>query len=206
MLEIDVDVGRLAAVLRDEAGEQQLAFVRIDRGDAEAIADGAVGRRAAALAEDVLVCARKGDDVVDGEEIARVVELGDEREFLVEPSSDVVGNAVRISVLGIALLRARPGEIFEMLLGGLARRHRLVGIFVFELAEREAAGLGDLDGAGDRVGKAREQPRHLRGRLEMPLGIDREPEARFGDGAFLADAGEHVGERPALRDVIERRR
>ena len=56
--------------------------------------------------------------------------------------------------------------------------------------------------ARDRVGKVREQPRHLRGRLEMALGIDREPEARFRDGAFLADAGEHVGERPALRDVI----
>ena len=36
----------------------------------------------------------------------------------------------------------------------------------------------------------------------MALGIDGEPEARFRDGAFLADAGEHVGERPALRHVI----
>jgi hypothetical protein len=31
-----------------------------------------------------------------------------------------------------------------------------------------------------------------------------EPEAGFGDRAFLADAGEHVLERPALRDVVER--
>ena len=37
----------------------------------------------------------------------------------------------------------------------------------------------------------------------MPLGIDRQPEAGFGDRAFLADAGEHVGKRPALRHVIE---
>ena len=89
-----------------------------------------------------------------------------------------------------------------MLLRGLARRHRLVGIFVFEFVEREAAGLGDLDRALDRVGKVRKQPRHLLRRLEMPLGIGREPEAGFGDGAFLADAGEDVGERPALRHVI----
>ena len=61
------------------------ARCRIDLGDAEAIADGAVGRRAAALAEDVLA-AGIGDDVVDGEEIARIVEPGDDREFLVEPS------------------------------------------------------------------------------------------------------------------------
>ena len=49
----------------------------------------------------------------------------------------------------------------------------------------------------------REQPRHLAGGFEMPLGIDREPEAGVGDGAFLADAGDDVGERPALRRVIE---
>ena len=47
---------------------------RVDRGDAEAVADHGIGRRAAPLAEDV---ARAGivDDVVDGQEIGRVVEL-----------------------------------------------------------------------------------------------------------------------------------
>ncbi len=53
VLEIDVDVGRLVAVRRDEAGEQQFAFVRIDLGDAEAKAHRAVRRRAAALAQDL---------------------------------------------------------------------------------------------------------------------------------------------------------
>jgi hypothetical protein len=75
MLEIDVDVGRLAPLLGDEALEQKVAGRRVDRGDPEAIADGAVGRRAAALAQDRRVeAAREGDDVVDGEEIAREVE------------------------------------------------------------------------------------------------------------------------------------
>src|SRR5215471_8922774 len=69
-LEIDVDVGRLAAVLGDEAGEQEVALVRIDRGDAEAIADCAVRRRTAALAQDLLLAAaREGDHVVHGEEV-----------------------------------------------------------------------------------------------------------------------------------------
>ena len=46
------------------------AFVRDDRGDAEAIADGGIGRGAAALAEDRLFCfAGKADDVVHSEEI-----------------------------------------------------------------------------------------------------------------------------------------
>ena len=203
VLEIDVDVGRLAAILGNEAGEEEIAFFRVHRGDAEAIADGAVRRRAAALAEDFLFLpAREGDDVVDGEEVARVVEPGDERELLRKPVSDIGRNAFRISVLRIALLRSRPGQIFEMLLGGLACRHRFVGIFVFELAEREAAGFGDREGAGDGLGKVLEQPRHLRGGFEMPFGIDGESQASLAQRAFLADAGEHIDERPALRDVI----
>ena len=36
----------------------------------------------------------------------------------------------------------------------------------------------------------------------MPLGIDGEPEAGLGKSAFLADAGDDVEERPALRRVI----
>src|SRR5262252_10859649 len=81
VLEVDVDVGRLAAIFRDEAGEQEPALVRIDRGDADAITDRAVRRRAAPLAENALA-AGVSDDVVNGQEIARVVELGDDRELL----------------------------------------------------------------------------------------------------------------------------
>ena len=65
------------------------------------------------------------------------------------------------------------------------------------------AGFGDLDGAGDGIGKVLEQPRHFRGRLEVPFGIDGEPQAGFGQCAFFPHAGEHVGERPALRCVID---
>ena len=132
VLEIDVDVGRLAAVFGNEAGEQEIAFVGIDRGDAEAKADRAVGCGAAALAEYFLLLpARERNDVVDGEKVAGVTELGDHGK------------------LAGKLL----AEIFQMLLGGLARRHRLVGIFVFELGKREAAGFGDASGTGDGVRK-----------------------------------------------------
>ena len=55
VLEIDVDVGRLAAVLGNEPGEEQLDFGRVDFGDAETIADDAVRCRAAPLAEDLLL-------------------------------------------------------------------------------------------------------------------------------------------------------
>jgi hypothetical protein len=54
VFEIDVDVGRLVAMAAQEALEQQVAFFGGDRGDAEAIADDGIGRRAAPLAENFL--------------------------------------------------------------------------------------------------------------------------------------------------------
>ena len=104
MLEIDVDVGRLLALLGDEALEQQVAGRRVDRGDAEAIADRAVGRRPAPLAQDRRVeAARESDDVVDGQEIAREVELVDQPELVAQLLLDLAGNAV-----GPAPRRALP--------------------------------------------------------------------------------------------------
>ena len=56
---------------------------RVDLGDAEAEAERRIGRRAAALAQDVLA-AGEAHDVVHGEEIGRVVELAHERELVRE--------------------------------------------------------------------------------------------------------------------------
>ncbi len=88
VLEVDVDVGRLVAFLRDEALEQHAHPRRVDLGDAERIADRRVGRRAAALAEDALR-ARERDDVVDGEEVGLVAELRDQRELVLDQLADV---------------------------------------------------------------------------------------------------------------------
>ena len=197
MLEIDVDVGRLLPLRRDEALEQEVDLGRVDIGDGEAIADGGVRRRAPPLAENVEV-PRVMHDVVHGEEVARVVELLDQRELLVERFAHLVGDAAGETPGG-----AFPGEIFEMRLGGLALGHRLVGIFVFQLIEGEGAGVGDLDGAGERILMAGEQPRHFLRRLQVPLGIGFELQACVMDGAFLADAGEHVLQGPAMGGVIE---
>ena len=56
--QIEVDVGPLAALLGEEALEQQLHPHRIDGGDAERVADRAVGRRAAPLHQDRLRAGR----------------------------------------------------------------------------------------------------------------------------------------------------
>ena len=67
--QVDVDVRPLAAFLGEEALEQQLHADRIDRGDAERVADRAVRGRPAALAEDAALPAEL-DDVPDDQEVA----------------------------------------------------------------------------------------------------------------------------------------
>ncbi len=107
VLEIDVDVGRLAPLRRDEALEQEIGAVGIDLGDAQAEADRRIRRRAAPLAQNAL---RTGvaHDVVDGEEIGRVLEFRDQPEFVVESRAHLRRNAVRIARAGACPPYRRP--------------------------------------------------------------------------------------------------
>src|SRR3974390_1424352 len=80
MLEIDIDIGRLTAIFRNEAGEQQIALFWIDGSDAEAKTDRAIGRRTASLAQNFLLLGtREGNDIVHGKEVTRIIEFADQR-------------------------------------------------------------------------------------------------------------------------------
>ena len=193
VLEVDVDVRRLASLSGHEALEQQIDLGGIDRGDTERIAGHGVGGGSAPLAENA-AGAREVRDVVDGEEVACVAEIGDDGEFLFHRRAHLLRHALRP-----APCRPFPGQRREMFIRGAARRHRLVRVLVGELVEREAAGTGDLHRARDCLGEGREEAGHLSGRLEVPLGMRREQQARRFQRRVLADAGEHVGERPAFR-------
>src|SRR3546814_4613833 len=85
MLEVDVDIGRLLALARHEALEEQLVPDRIDRGHAEQEADAAVRRRTAPLAQDPAAPAL-GDDRIDGQEIGRSEEHTSELQSLMRIS------------------------------------------------------------------------------------------------------------------------
>ncbi len=135
---------------------------------------------------------------MDGEEIARVGQFLDEAQLVLDLLAHLRWNA-----FGIALRRALPGEMDEVLLRRAALRHDLVGIFVAQLAEAEAAALGELHRARHGLGIIAEQAPHLGFGLEMPLGMGVETEARLGDRAALADAGHDVLQHAPLRDVIE---
>jgi hypothetical protein len=107
VLEVDVDVGRLVPLGADEALEQQVDPRRVDRGDAETVADRRIGRRTAPLAEDAAL-AGETHQVLHGQEIGRVAQLADQPELVLERRLDVFGQAP-----GIAFAPARPGESFE---------------------------------------------------------------------------------------------
>ena len=77
VLKVDVDVGRLVAVGRDKALEQQVDAGGINAGNAKAITDTRVRRRPAPLAQNP-PRAGKADDVIDGQEIGRIVQLADQ--------------------------------------------------------------------------------------------------------------------------------
>ena len=181
VLEIDVDVRRLAAVGGDEALEQEIDARGIDLGDAEAVAHRGIRRRAAALAQDALR-AGETDDVVNGEEIGRVIERGDQREFVVEGGAHLVRNAV-----GIAPACALLGCGDERLLGRRITFAGLVGILVFELVEREFAAFEQVQRFVDRLRRGAKQARHFLRRLEVTLGIGLEAPPRRGERHVLAD-------------------
>src|SRR5690606_39041786 len=94
VLEIDIDVGRLVALLRDEALEEERHARGIDLGDAEAVADGGIRRRAAALAEDAAP-AGEAHDVMHGEEVMLVAQLADQSQFTLDEGADLCRRALR---------------------------------------------------------------------------------------------------------------
>ena len=195
MLEIDIDVGRLVALVGKKALEQDPGFVGIDRSDAEAIAHGGIGGRAAALAKDAQL-ARLPDDFVHGQEVGRDLLLIDQREFVPDRLGNVGRNAV-----GIAPRRAFPGEAHELVLWSLAA-FVLDRVLVGELIEREMAASRDLLRALDGARMAMEQPRHLLRLLEMALGTGEAAEAQSVDGAAQTNGRHHVVQRPPLGHVI----
>ncbi len=78
--QVKIDVRPLAALLGEKALEEQIHANRIDGGDAERVADHAVGRRAASLRQNALAPAEL-HDVPDDKEVAGKPELGDERQL-----------------------------------------------------------------------------------------------------------------------------
>ena len=189
MLEIDIDIGRLLAILGDEAVEQKLVLRRIDIGDAETIAYRRVGRTAAPLAQDrrIDLVAREIDNVLDGQEIARKIHLADQRQFFAQR----FGHAIRHPV-GIAPASSLPGLFFEIVLRFGAAGIQFFGILILQLIEAEITGVGHGARGFDRMGPWFEQMAHGLWRLQISLGITLKQIARPRHSSLMADRGHYV--------------
>ncbi len=186
MLEIHIDVGRLAAFGAEEALEQDIDLGGIDGGHIQRITDHGIGGGAAPLAKDSLA-PRKGDDVADGEEIMRDFPVGDEAQFLFGKFRDMRRNAVRKMPFQSCF-----GEVAQMAVRRLAPGHRFARIALAQFRQGECDGPGKMQGLGDGFGAMAEQPRHLRRRFQMPLGIGLQARAGRLQCHMFADAGDDI--------------
>ena len=187
--QIQIDVGPLTALLGEEALEEQLHADRIHGRDAQAVADGAIGRRATPLHQDVLLPAEV-HDVPDDEEVAGELELLDE----IQLAGDLGARAIVVGA--IAMARPQLGDLPEKGDLGLTRRHGIAGKPVAEILHRELQAIRQIQRGVQGVGQVGEEPCHLDGRLEIALGIEREPTPGLPERHVLANRGEHVEERP----------
>src|SRR6476660_7812340 len=137
MLEVDVDIGRLVALAGNEALEQYLDARWIDFGDAQAVADRRVCRRAASLAEDVFV-ACEFDNVVDGEKERFVMLFGDQCELALDQCAYLGAILRQRASSRKASRKAFLGQPPQI--GGrrFARGNDLLRILVAQLVQRES--------------------------------------------------------------------
>ena len=193
VFEVDVDVGRLVALARNETLHEQLAARRIHLGDAERITHHRVGGRTPALAEDV-EAARLAHDVVHREEVGLVGELVDERELVVDLRAHLRRNACRP-----ALARAGFRELAQMRSRRFTGRHQLTRIFVAQLIEREVRERGDLHGFREQLGWI--EPREPRALAQVPFAIGMQPCARLGHRDAVTNRGERILQAAPLAHV-----
>ena len=185
VLEIDVDVGRLVlARLADEALQQRVGFFGVGGGDAQAIADDRIGRRAAPLAQDALPSC-PAHDVVHGEEEHLVPAFLDQGEFLVDEALNARRHAFG---------KAPGGAFAGQLRQGFGRRQalddRLFRIVVLDFVQPERAARGHRQRGGQQVGRVHRRQPLARAQVALGVGLQRETAGmhRLAD----ADGGHHV--------------
>lgn len=200
MLEIDIDIGRLAPLGRNEALEQKLRSDGIDRRDAEHVANRAVRRRPSPLTND-LTPPRLGDDRMNRQKIRCVFQICDQLQFVLELGADLAFDPFRI-----ALGRLFPGEPFQLYLRRSTRNADLVRVLVAQLLKAERAAFCYLQRARDRGGVLEvtaEESLHFLARLQVAVCKSLPPIAKLVDRASLPDAGHDILQHPPIWRMVE---
>ena len=81
MFEVDIDIGRVAALHTDKAFEQQVELIGVDRGNPEHITHGRIRRRTSPLAE-YLLLPGPAHDIPYREKIIGKIESFDQHQFM----------------------------------------------------------------------------------------------------------------------------
>ena len=193
VLEVHVDVRRLAALPGDEALEEHLHACRVDLGDPQAVADRRVGGRAPPLAEDA-TRAGEGDDVVDREEIGLIAQFRDQGQLVLDEVLDPQRDP-----LGPAAGGPGQGQAAEIRGGHLTGRDQLVGVLVAQLVQGEAAGVGNAQGLRQQV--RRVEADQLRAAVQVGLAVLVQGLTGSLQGGPQSHGGEGVEQGLALGDV-----
>ena len=120
---------------------------------------------------------------------------------MLELGSDLALDAVRIT-----LGRLLPGELLQLPLRRSAGDAHLVGMLILQLVQAERAAFRQLAAACHRRGVtqiAAEQPLHLCGVLQVPVGEALAQRAELVDRALLPDAGDDILQQPTLRRMVQ---
>ena len=185
VLDVQVDVRRLGPFPGNEPLEEEVHLGGVHARDAQGEADGGVGRRPAALAEDALAAAVL-HDLVHGQEITLVLQLPDQREFLFQ-----LGD-LRFEFAAQAAGRALEGALLQVLDGRLALRQALQRVAIAQFPEGEGAAGGHLAGPFEGRRVVGEEAGHVLRPLERVLVVRPEEPPGRGQGHPLPDAGQHV--------------
>ncbi len=124
-------------------------------------------------------------DVVDGEEVAFVLELGNELQFRLDKFARLLGRAIRP-----APARALLGQHSQPAGRRLPGRYQLVRVLIAQLLEIEGAALGNAQRLAQQYGRI--EFAQLLVWPQMPFAIGKQTESGLGHGDVMAHGGEGV--------------
>ena len=198
MLEIDVDIRRFLSLHRKKALEQEIDLCRVHTGDAKAEADDGIGGRTTPLTQNIF-SAGIAHNVINREKVSRILQLFDQRQFLVDQRLHLRRDAVS----AVMTSGTFPGEIMQMLLRRLAGRHRLVGIIIFQLIKLEGDGRDEIGGSLDCFSVVAEQPQHFLWWFQVAFGVLFEKLPGCENSRVVAGCRQHILKRAAVGMMIE---
>ena len=192
VFEIDVDVRWLFSFAADETLEQRVAFHRVNRRHAQAVADGGIGRRTATLAKNFLASG-KTHDVMHRDEKHLVFKLFDQRQLFLDADRDFSRYA-----FGVAFPRAHFRQAPQALRRRFDRWHHVffgITVHAANFIQIEGAARRHFERGAQQISGINFSQPHAR--AQMRFGIDLQLEPAFVHRFTELDGGQHVMQRLA---------